>query len=58
MGADHPIVWTQCIGRGRSFYSALGHQAEAYAEPDHARMLEEAIAWAMFSKECSAGDPP
>ena len=58
MGPDHPIVWTQCIGRGRSFYSALGHPAEAYAEPAHAKLLEEAIAWAMFSKECSTGDPP
>jgi uncharacterized protein len=44
--ADHPIVWSHCPGRGRAFYSALGHGAETYARPEHARMLEGAIAWA------------
>ena len=43
---DHPIVWSHCPGRGRAFYSALGHGAETYARPEHARMLEGAIAWA------------
>ncbi len=43
---DHPIVWSACPGRGRSFYSALGHTAETYARPEHAQMLEGAIAFA------------
>ena len=47
MGDDHPVVWSHCIGRGRAFYSALGHRADAYAEPAHRRMLEEAVAWGM-----------
>jgi type 1 glutamine amidotransferase len=46
MGADHPIMWEHCEGRGRVFYSALGHQASAYSEPDYARTLEGAVAWA------------
>ena len=46
MGEDHPIIWIACPGKGRSFYSALGHTAATYARPDHARMLEEAIRWA------------
>jgi len=46
MGNDHPIIWTACPGSGRSFYSALGHQASTYAMPAHERMLEAAIAWA------------
>ncbi|MFM5932055.1 MAG: ThuA domain-containing protein [Novosphingobium sp.] len=25
MGNDHPIAWTNCIGKGRMFYSAIGH---------------------------------
>ena len=49
---DHPIVWSQCLGRGRSFYSALGHSAETYATPEHARMLEGAIAWAAGEGDC------
>jgi type 1 glutamine amidotransferase len=33
MSADHPIAWCQQIDRGRSWYTAMGHTAESYAEP-------------------------
>jgi uncharacterized protein len=46
MGADHPIVWNHCVGRGRSFYSAIGHRPEQYAEPRYVTMLTQAITWA------------
>jgi type 1 glutamine amidotransferase len=50
---DHPIVWSHCRARGRVFYSALGHGAATYARPEHARMLEGAIAWAAgLAGEC------
>ena len=42
---DHPILWTRCVGRGRSFYSALGHQAAAYRSPEYRSVLEGALAW-------------
>jgi type 1 glutamine amidotransferase len=47
MGADHPMVWTHCVGKGPVFYSAIGHGAETYSEPHHLQLLENAIAWAM-----------
>jgi uncharacterized protein len=43
---DHPIIWTRCIGKGRAFYSAIGHAAITYREPKHIQLLEGAIAWA------------
>lgn len=46
MGADHPIAWTRCIGNGRSFYSAIGHRPEVYADPRHRRLIEDAVRWA------------
>jgi uncharacterized protein len=46
MGADHPVIWSHCQGRGRVFYSALGHQAESYERPELSNLLEGAIAWA------------
>lgn len=46
MGEDHPILWSRCIGEGRAFYSAMGHQASAYREPEYRGVLEGAIAWA------------
>ena len=47
MGADHPMVWTHCVGRGPVFYSAIGHSADTYSEPNHLQLLENAIAWAL-----------
>lgn len=58
---DHPIIWMRCVGRGRAFYSALGHEAGAYREPQHVRMLEGAIGWAAGTAGpgCAAtSDPP
>jgi hypothetical protein len=44
---DHPMVWHHCVGRGRALYSALGHQAKSYAEPEMEMLLEGAMAWAL-----------
>jgi type 1 glutamine amidotransferase len=44
---DHPVVWTHCVDRGRAFFSALGHQEQAYSLPEHQKLLEGAVAWAM-----------
>lgn len=46
MGEDHPVVWKHCIGKGRVFYSALGHQAKSYTNPHYIGLLERAIEWA------------
>lgn len=46
MGAFHPIIWTRCIGRGRMFFSALGHKAEAYSEPLNRLLIANALHWA------------
>jgi type 1 glutamine amidotransferase len=46
MGRDHPIVWRHCVGKGRVFYSALGHSASTYREPLHLKELEGGMAWA------------
>lgn len=46
MGEDHPIVWYKNVNKGRSFYSALGHEGSAFKEPHHLRLLEAGIKWA------------
>jgi uncharacterized protein len=30
---DHPMSWTHRVGRGRSWYTALGHEVGMYADP-------------------------
>lgn len=47
MGDDHPIAWSRVIGRGRMFYSAIGHLPETYSHPNYVAMLEDGIAWAI-----------
>jgi len=52
---DHPLAWTNCIGKGRMFYSAIGHRPETYGEPHHVALLENAIRWvASDRKACAA----
>jgi uncharacterized protein len=50
MGNDHPLAWTNCIGRGRMFYSAIGHRPETYSQPTHVALLENAMSWAVTAK--------
>lgn len=52
MGADHPLAWTRCIGKGRMFYSAIGHLPETYTQPQNAVLLEDAIRWAATRGKC------
>lgn len=46
MGADHPLVWCHELAGGRSFYTALGHAGEAYADPVFRRHLLGGLSWA------------
>ena len=42
----HPIAWLRCSGKGRFFYSAIGHSFKAYDVPQNRRLLSNAIDWA------------
>ncbi|MFH9815227.1 ThuA domain-containing protein [Streptomyces sp. NPDC017230] len=46
MGDDHPLVWCREQGAGRVFYTALGHAADAYTDPDFRAHLRGGITWA------------
>jgi len=46
MGEDHPLVWCHENTGGRTFYTALGHTAESYADPVFRRHLLGGLAWA------------
>lgn len=43
----YPVVWARPYGRGRVFYSALGHFAEEWSDPAHLGMLAGALRWAL-----------
>ncbi|MDR6788891.1 type 1 glutamine amidotransferase [Sphingomonas sp. BE138] len=46
MGAEHPVMWVNPRAKGHVFYSALGHNPEAYDDPNMRRILANAIRWA------------
>jgi uncharacterized protein len=42
---DHPVTWNHCVGAGRVFYTALGHEAPTYELPEFIGLVGGAIAW-------------
>ncbi|PCK04484.1 MAG: Crp/Fnr family transcriptional regulator [Alteromonadaceae bacterium] len=43
---DHPITWYHDMGKGRAFYTALGHTSEAYQNNANFRQqIKSALTW-------------
>jgi len=54
-----PVVWTRMWGRGRVFYSALGHQAKEFVTyPDVLAMTTRGMLWAAEGKAQAAKAGP
>ena len=45
-GVVMPVVWKRRYGRGRIFYSSLGHKAEEFDVPEMATMIRRGMNWA------------
>ena len=45
--SDIPLAWTRSYGKGRVFYSSLGHPPAAWARPELRTMWLEAVKWAL-----------
>ena len=50
---DFPVAWSKMYGKGRVFYSTLGHTEEAWQDPDIKKMYFEAIKWSLGMTEGS-----
>ncbi len=53
MDHDFPVAWSKMYGKGRVFYSTLGHTEEAWEDPDVRKMYFEAIRWALWMTDGS-----
>ncbi len=42
---DHPVIYTNTIGKGRTFYTAVGHVDANFSDPKMAEMIRKAIEW-------------
>ncbi len=45
-GVVMPVAWKKVYGKGRVFYSALGHTADEFAVPQMKTILERGLLWA------------
>jgi type 1 glutamine amidotransferase len=48
---DFAVAWSKMHGKGRVFYSTLGHTKEAWDDPDIQKMYFEAIKWVLGMTE-------
>ena len=44
-----PLAWRRSYGRGRVFYTALGHEASVWQDARYQRLLINAIVWSLRS---------
>lgn len=55
---DFAVAWTKMYGKGRVFYSTLGHTEESWQDPDIRTMYFEAIKWALGMTESDTTSHP
>jgi uncharacterized protein len=55
---DFPLAWAKMYGKGRVFYSSLGHDSKTWDDPDVYRMYFEAIRWALGLTDADVAPRP
>ena len=45
-GKAHPMVWVKKYGKGRVFYTTLGHTSDTFERPAMQQMMVQAARWA------------
>jgi uncharacterized protein len=45
MGKEHPVAWFKQMGKGRTFYTSMGHTGQTFQEPTIVLMIENAVKW-------------
>jgi hypothetical protein len=46
----NPMSWTHTVGRGRVFYTAMGHTKDSYSEPWFLRHIADGLDWVLRQK--------
>jgi hypothetical protein len=55
---DHPVVWANCVGDGRSVYAAMGHKAEAFEDSVFQQLIVNALNWLISAEACPFSPKP
>ena len=46
MGPYHPVAWYRPAGKGKTFYTSMGHGKDVWQDAHFVRLLENALRWA------------
>ena len=57
-GQQEPIIWTNSYGKGRVFFTTLGHDAMAFHQPGLREALVAGVQWAAGGFCVAASAPP
>lgn len=44
---NYPIIWVRSLGKGRVYYSALGHREDVWENPTFQQTVRDALNWAL-----------
>ncbi len=47
---EYPITWCSMYGKGRVFYTGMGHRDDVWASDDYQKMVAEAVLWSSKAK--------
>ena len=55
---DFAVTWAKMYGKGRVFYTSLGHVEENWDKPEFQQMITAAIQWAMKLRDADVTSRP
>jgi uncharacterized protein len=47
MGRYHPVAWYRTVGKGKTFYTSMGHSAAVWQDTHFVQLLENALLWTL-----------
>lgn len=47
MGTYHPVAWYRSVGKGKTFYTSMGHSKEVWQSATFVRLVENALQWSL-----------
>lgn len=49
MGQHHPVAWYKTVGKGKTFYTSMGHNADVFYIKSFIQLLENVVQWQVES---------
>lgn len=46
MGNYHPVAWYRSVGKGKTFYTSMGHSGAVWKDSQFVQLVENALRWA------------